>query len=266
MLVIGTLLSSCVRYQYVALTSEQPLNASNEFVTENDTLLIKYNFAGDNCPVTIHVYNKSAKPIYVDWKKSALIIEGRKYDYWQEVSHFDGSGSTTTQGSTPYAYTDIKGSAIKDERITFIPPRSYIESRRMNLQRDFFEKMPQSERKKANVPVNGGTISATKYEFTPEDTPLEFRSLVTISSTESFSQETYYESNFWVSEIVESDNSNLYNLAWVVQPQAKSSKYPPAAGNRFRLKGGASNDTAAQVLGTFLLIPVLIVLAKIASM
>ena len=50
-------------------------NERGDFVQENDTVRISYRFWGENAPVTITIYNKLDEPLYVDWGRSALIID-----------------------------------------------------------------------------------------------------------------------------------------------------------------------------------------------
>lgn len=59
-------------------------NESVDFVQENDTVLVSYCFWGENAPVTITVCNKLGEPIYVDWKRYAMIIDDAMVPYAQK--------------------------------------------------------------------------------------------------------------------------------------------------------------------------------------
>ncbi|HNC30155.1 MAG TPA: hypothetical protein PKX08_09130, partial [Cyclobacteriaceae bacterium] len=71
--------TGCSTYQYVTVSS--PLKTQNEFIAENDTVKISYDFSGEQGPVKISIYNKLSTPLYVDWSKSALIIGDMRKSY-----------------------------------------------------------------------------------------------------------------------------------------------------------------------------------------
>src|SRR5437879_399347 len=74
---------SCSKFQYVTLQSSIPVQ-SKGFVIENDSVKITYSFKGQNCPVQVEVYNKLEKPVYLDWKKSALIMNEERFSFWED--------------------------------------------------------------------------------------------------------------------------------------------------------------------------------------
>ena len=197
-------LFACSKHQFVFMDSHSFESKNPPFLIKNDSLEITYNFAGGNIPVNITVKNTSDKPIYIDWKKSAAIIDERKYSYWEEISYLNASGAT--YGWDVY----VDGTIIKDERKTYIPPHSYVESTRINLQEVFFEEFQASNSTKIIVPSDEGNIQVKKYDFTQENSPFKFRSILTLSSDESFTTETAFDTEFWVAQIIESPVKELY--------------------------------------------------------
>ena len=107
------ILPGCYQYQYITLNSNMSQNEKKEFIVENDTASIKYTFAGENCPITIGMYNKLKDTIYINWAKSAVIINGKKISY----------------------FTDKPS----DEQISSIPPQTYVENVRFTLRGNFFK-------------------------------------------------------------------------------------------------------------------------------
>jgi hypothetical protein len=127
---------------------------------ENDTIRVAYAFWDKNGKMGIFIYNKSDKPLYIDWKKCSFIIEGTKQDYWQDITTMNSSSSSTVSGSSESQATSastswfsiflksINGSSkssinsvsawqsetfssstsimTKPERITFISPHTTI--------------------------------------------------------------------------------------------------------------------------------------------
>ena len=89
-------LSACSSYYYSMLNSNDPVGEKNErgdFVQENDTVRISYRFWGENAPVTITIYNKLDEPLYVDWGRSALIIDDVATTYDPKVASVRGESS-----------------------------------------------------------------------------------------------------------------------------------------------------------------------------
>ena len=107
-------LSACSSYYYSMLNSNDPVGEKNErgdFVQENDTVRISYRFWGENAPVTITIYNKLDEPLYVDWGRSALIIDDVATTYdpkvasvralaWHPVAPFIGAIGAAAGGAT----------------------------------------------------------------------------------------------------------------------------------------------------------------------
>ena len=78
---IGTLFfTGCFQYQYVSVESNLNKNENDEFVEENDTVVMKYNFTGMDFPMTITVFNKLQQPLYFDLGKSTVIMNDIQID------------------------------------------------------------------------------------------------------------------------------------------------------------------------------------------
>lgn len=199
-------LFGCNKHQFIFVEARQD-HATGGFLTENDSLEIQYNFSGENIPVKITVKNKSEKPVYIDWKKSVVIIDGKKYDYWNDNSHIELSGNSYPLVYS--VYTDAEGTIVKDERITYIAPRSYIETTRILLQTAEFVNLPENNFTHLSMRSENGPVKVKRYNFSEENSPLIFRSLLTLSSKETFTDETLFESTFWVSDILESPHKSL---------------------------------------------------------
>lgn len=198
--------SGCTTHQYVFVEGQEDLPTLKEYSVENDSIEIFYDFSGMNVPVNIMVKNKSNKPLYIDWNKSAAIIDGKKYGYWDAASTIELSGTSDF-------FFNASGTIQADERVTFIPPHSYIETTRMFLQTAFFEQLPEENKQRFTMQSEKGPVPVNRYSFSLEDSPLTFRSLLTLSSNESFSKESHFEQSFWVSEIIECHSSTLFGIA-----------------------------------------------------
>lgn len=203
-------LTNCVEYQYVSLQSSLPQNEARSFTNENDTASITYSFSGNNCPVNIEVYNKLNVPIYVDWRRSSLIINEETIPYWRDQQNFSSVG----QGSEwrPNQYISFQeqqtdGVIIREDAMSFIPPKSYVKVSPILVRSDLFEISKDTEFR--NVIGRDGISHGKRYKFDQQNTPLSFRSYIAISATSDLSTLNYKDDTFWVSEITESSSEIL---------------------------------------------------------
>lgn len=168
------LLSACTKYQYVFVDSHLKQNEKKEYIVENDTVTIKYSFAGINFPITLSIYNKLERPLYIDWGRSVVISNG----------------------------IQISGSFDHDGQINFIAPKSGITVISNSLRNKFFDLDINDPRIKVNM--TGGGMKGVRYAFDEKSTPLFFRNVLALTTNEDFSGPTFYDYSFWVSDIIQS--------------------------------------------------------------
>src|SRR6187402_1014325 len=77
-------LTGCMKYQYATVHSNLNQTQNKEFISENDSVKVVYDFNGRDLPVYLTVYNKLDRPLYIDWKISSLIIDGRSFNYMDD--------------------------------------------------------------------------------------------------------------------------------------------------------------------------------------
>lgn len=165
------LLSGCTRYQYISLTSNLPQNDKNEFIIENDTVLIKYSFSGENLQVKATLYNKLQQPIYFDVERSAVIIN----DY------------------------QITDAFLTDYQPSFIAPLAKVTVASNMLRNQFISTdtlgLSQNKRNpEAGVPT---------FSFNVSTTPLFLRCVLAICPNGDYTYPTIFDYSFWVSNIDE---------------------------------------------------------------
>ena len=195
--------SSCQTYQYLSISGTNiAQDSSHQFVVENDTLLLQYNFSGYNGPVKVTVYNKSSMPIYIDWKKSAIIIEDRAYSYYSPNQQL--SGTTSTIGYR-YNYNlnstggSIDATIIAQEGIDFIPPNSMKEQSTLYLINGYLKDIPMEAIPKRYLWPDKKEIPKMKaIDYTAENSPIHLRSYLTfLTHNHEFSM----DHQFYVSQI-----------------------------------------------------------------
>ncbi len=99
----AVLLSSCSSTFYYS-----SLNTANEYVEkvdngdfliETDSLWIAYCFKGPGAPMQITVFNKLDEPLYVDWERSALIIDDKAFSYAEAAGSFTWNNYNPPDGT-----------------------------------------------------------------------------------------------------------------------------------------------------------------------
>lgn len=206
LLVIQIWVTGCMKYQFATVSSDMAQNPMNEHVLENDTLVIKYTFHGADCPVKVLIHNKLDVPLYVDWKRSALILNGQSYGYWNDKASLRAT-STGSQiqwtSAVSAAQSTITGEITRDESVGFIPPRSFKQTDLTTVQGAFVKLTGDRKDHRDVVVIADMPVSGLQYEYFREESPLTYRSYLTVSSDPSFRNSSAYENEFWVSEIFE---------------------------------------------------------------
>lgn len=202
---IPFILSSCAStYFFSFLNTESPQTnkiENGDFVYENDTLWIAHSFNGENAPINITVYNKLNVPIYVDWGRSALIIQDQAISFMGNVAHFEGNSTVYPDGYN--AYSDITGKLNMPNSTTFIPPRTKVSNSNLSLNFGLqsMEKQPYRSASMGNK-YNEKT-SVKRADYTSENAPFKFTSYLTVYVDPN--KPTSYEQDFYVSSLIKTN-------------------------------------------------------------
>lgn len=213
--IIGLLLIlySCNSYlQIHNISSELVPIKSNQYVYENDTVKVTYNFWNSNGIMSFTLNNKLNIPIYIDWKKCSYISNSFKSDYWTDIEY-----ATTKSLNNSYFYNpniksknqNLLGTTFgtsstttkRDERITFIPPKSYISKS------DFviypFQEVDLSKGALLDSNLESENKKVFFKTFNKQTSPVVFRNFLSYSVSESFLSELYIDNEFYVDSISE---------------------------------------------------------------
>jgi hypothetical protein len=228
-------LVSCTAYQVMTVSSrEVKQNQANEFVVENDSLELSYNFNGKDGPVKIMIRNKLQQPIYVDWKRSALIINDRAVSFAPGKVPIEGSIATANYAWSKEwssSYSRLSATAQLPTETAFIPPGTYVSQQLIGITNQALEQLPDSIFSKKNIPAIGDSYAAIKQAFfTAESSPLVFKSYITMLIGDTLPKPVIYQHNFYVSELIKmTDTPELLN--------------GDKRGDRFYVVGGPVNDS-----------------------
>jgi hypothetical protein len=185
------------------------MNEHQEFVYENDSIRLIYNFNGQNAPVNITVQNKLRVPVFIDWPKSALIINDQAVSYVPVEMKIEGGvhGSSYSVGSRGSSYAvrsgSINATASLPPSVDFIPPQSYFTRNPMGLTNQFIENVPESafHRLRYSV-VDGYKVQVKAAVFTESTSPLRFKSYLTLMIGEPGAKPVSFEHAFFISQLM----------------------------------------------------------------
>jgi hypothetical protein len=164
----------CTRYQYALIESPLPKNHDGSYLYENDTFSILYTFNGRNGPLQMTLNNKSAHPLFIDWSRSAYIANGQQYSLWE-----DGFGQNP---------------------VVQIAPKAQDSFIKRYLSVGFIE-LPDFQKQKSTLDTNTGKVNADLYDYTEENSPLNFSVYLTIADDVNFKNARGLSHNFWLKEI-----------------------------------------------------------------
>ena len=185
---------------------------NGDFVLENDTISITYAFNGYDIPIWISIYNKMDEPLNVDWKKSFLIIDDVATSYSKQGGTFEGisqNSGVVYQPNSTWSYSESVGSMYGNinmpEDVSFIPPRTKVEYEGLSIYDLDYRNIEDEAYKQAKVNDKRDRAKDVKtIDFTIRDTPLLFRSYLTLYKDGNPDKPFVLDQEFYVSNVIKS--------------------------------------------------------------
>jgi hypothetical protein len=221
---IPIIFSSCADF-HLQVFETRPLNKEiipngENYVFDNDTIRITYSFWGEKGILSYSLENKMNKSIYVDWNKSSFIINGKKYDYWEDqlISNTITTGSSSgISYRVPFSYTNGSVAASeykstsntiseKPEKTTFIPPQSHIDKNNFLIfPYSYFDLTCNSTKIEVETRSDNPKKKTKVYKsyFENTNSPVKFRNYLAISFSDEGGKPFYIDNGFFVSTIKE---------------------------------------------------------------
>jgi hypothetical protein len=203
------LFTGCTTYQYMTVRGENIThNDRREFVMENDSIRLKYNFSGMDAPINVEVQNKLDKPLYIDWSRSALIINDKAISYVPSSAVISGSVNTTTSsyrsaGSWRSSVTDgsFQGSVAVPREMDFIPPGSYKSKTPLGVTNVFYPAAREGGKRKQVGLLSSYSGTAIIKDYSDTSSPFRFTSYLTLYTEGAMDNPIIFQHSFYVSEI-----------------------------------------------------------------
>lgn len=207
---LGLLMSGCTTYYYSTVQSyekELVRNENGSFRASHNDLSVTYSFKDLGGKVVYEIHNESDDPVFVDWSRSVIIAEDYAVQLRDNNARFHGEVNTTTYHFSNSNYTtssgSISGRVLLPQSDLFVPPHAKVVHSPMALSRVLNLDIPAYMYQKRDI----GLSSVRFAEFSQENTPLKFRSYLTIVNDRDKSQ-TVFEDVFFISEIIKTGSKN----------------------------------------------------------
>ncbi len=218
----GLLTSSCTTYYFSTVDSYQNRIRSTEngyFSTEKNDIVVTYSFKELGGKVIYDVYNASDDPLFIDLSKSTLIAEDYAVQHSENTLSFNEPEefieNIADEISTDTSLTsagDFFGKTTQSQGKLFIPPHSRTNFSPVSLYDLYNMRLPKQIYEKVRV----GESEVRAALFSPENSPLMFRTYLTVVNDKDKS-ETVFEDIFYVSRAYRTTSSNAVLMRNVKQ-------------------------------------------------
>lgn len=201
--------SSCSTYYGSTMSTKDPYTIKNEygeFMVEGDSLDVIYNFYGQNAPITVSIVNKMSKPLYVDWRKSGIMIEDVPSAYKEpDEQHTYNDESIINFGS----FLD------NPDGLGYIKPYSRFNKQILELTNFNFDKIDDTFFQKWHTEADsrGENKKYKAIRYTESNSPIYLRTFLTIYEDSRKAEEAfYYENDFYMSELIKIESASSPNV------------------------------------------------------
>ncbi|MDR2950880.1 MAG: hypothetical protein LBV71_16960 [Prevotella sp.] len=183
---------------------------NGDFLLETDSLWIAYCFKGGGGPVQITVFNKSDKPLYVDWKRSALIIDNVAMTYAGEKIDYSGDWDTFYSNQT-YSWGGFDSQAVLPKGVSFVPPQTMISETPLSLNPNFEHINNKSYRDSRIGNTQNIAVKVKRLDFEQGNSPLAFKSYLTVYFQSD--RPLVYEQDFYLETLLKTNAIKPLELA-----------------------------------------------------
>jgi hypothetical protein len=203
-------IASCSPYQYLTFDAEKATkDRDKNIIWESDSIKLVYHFSQPG-KLDITAFNKTGEPVYINWKKSAIIHKGRSVSLYDQNAQVTGN-ITTDAGNTKEAprTSTINAAFNIPEGMDFMPPKSYISKAGIDVSpaltglAKLDENLPAQKMKDGE----GNKVSYRTRTYDPASSPLKFRLYFTLGIGNE-GKEFAIEHLFYVSELIETANGS----------------------------------------------------------
>lgn len=209
------LLPACAFHSYLQVYETKPTQpihlAGNDYVFENDTLRISYNFWGEGGFLNFTVYNKLNTPLYIDWKKSSFIRNGKTVEYWPDNHQFFVVGASNAVSNDSVAKRIFSVRPDKEQITRIEPKQTFTPAYKQPLYttRGTLLNTNRNYQVVYGKDHNGEEVKSKLYmaEYDSSNNVFNFRNVLAMSTSPKFEGKFYADNGFYVSKIYEMDKT-----------------------------------------------------------
>jgi len=195
-------------YFYSTLSPEESATivkklADGAFIVEDNLLQLTYSFNGKNAPVNVTVHNKSSEGMFIDWERSAFVVN-------DQATYYKSSATKDQEKESKGGFYSL--APVSANNITFLPPGAKAINTLPSLSGLNFSNINESRFSDSNMPDKNGYIHPVKKsEYKESDTPYKLRSYVTVYFKDKTDTHVL-DQDFYISEIVKSNKIKPWTM------------------------------------------------------
>lgn len=218
---VGFLSAACSKYQYLDFAATQnEILPNGIYQFENDSIKFVYKFSGQNTIVTLTIENKTAAPIFIDWRHSGLVYNGRSIQLDE-----DKTVTTTVLTRVPANFSNENKTVYSLEntiqnRNMLLPTAMYRNDSLVILRSraiDIKENPPSSFH---FVPDDEGNVKRQVHVYNSDQSPMRFQFFFTIKYGISQQHNVSYAHPFYLRYMEESKrrpSANTANQSYILR-------------------------------------------------
>jgi hypothetical protein len=197
-------------YQVLETKSDKVSWEEDAFIYEDEMMLISYDFWGENGNMVFTVFNKTDKPLYLDWSKSSLIKGSKSFKYWKDIAISNGVMQGISYDSWFYANIDLRRIKArisivetKPEKVSFIEPSTMIGRRFSPIWESveiIYADNEFDEERNSSKPEKLAKVYSKTFD--KDSSPLQFRNYLTFAFDQNFTTEFSIDTEFYVSKVL----------------------------------------------------------------
>jgi hypothetical protein len=213
LLLVAVLFFGCTSQNYFQLVETESINLSNDgdkLTYENTDVKISYNFWGNGGNGGFIISNKTDKDIFVDLKRSHLIINDIAFTYFQDrnfsspkISFFSSASNDEINDKKAIRIPGLSPKKVSpqasdittynEERMICIPPHSSQTVYGFDLQTEIFR-----DCNLFRFPTAKQIVSS---DFDKSSSPFVYRNRITYDFSETMQNAKQIENEFWAKKI-----------------------------------------------------------------
>lgn len=175
--------------QYYRVESPDAKRTDNNFVYENDTVKVTYSFWGNGGVMSFVIFNKTDRPLYIDWSRSSMIVNSNNTFYYND---------------------SLAAVSYNQTAVGFLPPKTQIkQSISPMVTRNISDWSNFETQYQIRNDTRKTETKIFSRQFSKDKSPVIFRNFLTLSDHQDFQNSFFVDNAFYVAEVQAMDVRNF---------------------------------------------------------